>query len=111
MNKQLTPFQKKIYTLLTQVPSGKVTTYKALAQASGTRAYRAVGAAMRNNPFAPDVPCHRVVKSDGSIGGYKGVSQLGPEVSEKIVRLRQEGVEIVAGKIMDFESRLFVFAS
>ena len=65
-------FHRKIYSLLKKVPKGKVTTYKALAQAAGTKAYRAVGQAMRCNPYAPIVPCHRVVASDGSIGGFRG---------------------------------------
>lgn len=106
-----TSFQKEIYTLLKQVPAGYVTTYKALAEAAGTKAYRAVGTIMKNNPYAPEVPCHRVVKSDGSIGGYKGQTEMGAEVSEKIVRLRQEGVQVTGGTIQDFEEKLFTFSS
>ena len=65
-------FNQKIYSLLKKVPKGKITTYKILAEALDTKAYRAVGQAMRNNPYAPEVPCHRVVSSDGSIGGFSG---------------------------------------
>lgn len=66
----ITEFQKRCYEKLSQVPAGKVTTYKDLAQALGTGAHRAVGTAMNKNPYAPEVPCHRVVKSDGTLGEY-----------------------------------------
>ncbi|OGG28228.1 hypothetical protein A3A64_00620 [Candidatus Gottesmanbacteria bacterium RIFCSPLOWO2_01_FULL_48_11] len=74
----MTPLQNHTYQLLRQVPPGRVTTYKALADALGTKAYRAIGQFMRTNPYAfeacPEprrrVPCHRVVASDGTIGGF-----------------------------------------
>lgn len=91
-------FAEKVYEQLRKVPKGKVTTYKILAAALGTRAYRAVGSALKNNPYAPEVPCHRVVKSDGKVGGFMG-KLTGDEVAKKIVMLRNEGVEIVGGKI------------
>ena len=104
------PFNQKIYSLLKRVPKGKVTTYKALAEAAGTKAYRAVGQAMRCNPYAPIVPCHRVVKSDGSIGGFSGsVNPDSKEVKRKIKMLRKEGVEIGKNKVEDFENVLFNF--
>ena len=62
----------KVYNLLKQIPRGRVTTYKSLAQALHSKAYRAVGQILKKNPCAPLVPCHRVVKSDGTIGGYMG---------------------------------------
>jgi len=68
----MTPLAKKTYALLKTVPRGRVTTYKALADALGTKAYRAIGQFMRTNPYAPRVPCHRVVASDGTIGGFMG---------------------------------------
>ena len=61
---------EKCYQLLLRVPKGRVTTYKELAEAVGTRAYRAVGQAMNRNPRLFEVPCHRVVCSNGEIGGY-----------------------------------------
>lgn len=86
-------FTKRCYALLRHVPRGKVTTYKAIAEVLGTKAYRAVGNAMNKNPCAPRVPCHRVVCSDGSIGGFaRGVKK-------KAAMLRKEGVEIKKGKI------------
>ena len=60
-------FNEKVYSLLRKVPKGKVTTYKELAEKLNTKAYRAVGQAMKCNPYAPEVPCHRVVSSSGKI--------------------------------------------
>ncbi len=91
-------FADKVYEELRKVPKGKVTTYKLLAEKMGTKAYRAVGSALKNNPYAPEVPCHRVIKSDGKIGGFMGKIG-GEEVARKIVLLRNEGVEILGGKI------------
>ncbi len=89
---------EKIYQKLLEVPSGKVTTYADLAQACETRGYRAVGQILKNNPFAPEVPCHRVVRSDGGIGGFMG-QRAGKEVEKKIGLLREEGVEVRGMKV------------
>src|SRR5690349_10764321 len=67
----VTDFQERVYTLLTQIPEGRVTTYGALARALNSSP-RAVGNALRNNPFAPLVPCHRCVNAKGYINGYDG---------------------------------------
>ena len=90
------------------IPKGQVTTYGLIAKKLNTRAYQAVGNACRSNPYAPRVPCHRVVRSDGSIGGFGGKTS-GKTVEEKIRMLRREGVEIRNGKIADFEKALFRF--
>ena len=90
------------------IPKGKVTTYGLIAKKLNTTAYRAVGNACRRNPYAPRVPCHRVVRSDGSVGGFGGKTS-GKTVKEKIRLLRREGVEIRKGKIIDFEEALFRF--
>lgn len=100
-------FSDKIYNLLRKVTRGKVTTYKILAEKLETKAYRAVGQAMKNNPYAPEVPCHRVVRSDGSIGGFMGKT-YGKEIERKIEMLKKEGVEVIDGKIVNFQSVLFV---
>jgi len=95
---------EKIYKLLRKVPKGKVTTYKALAEALGTKAYRAVGQAMRCNPYAPEVPCHRCVSSNGSIGGFAGcINPNSKEVRRKIRMLKKEGILIKNNKIVEFE--------
>ena len=87
-------FNEKCYDKLRKVPRGKVTTYGELARAVGsTRAARAVGNAMNKNPYAPDVPCHRVVRSDGGVGGFASGTR------KKIEMLRAEGVEIVGGRV------------
>ena len=100
-------FNQKIYTLLKKVPKGKITTYKILAEALDTKAYRAVGQAMKNNPFAPKVPCHRVVKSDGKIGGFSGsMNPESKEVKRKIMLLKKEGIKFKENKIEDFEKVL-----
>ena len=93
---------------MTKIPSGKVTTYGLIAKKLDTKAYRAVGNACRNNPYAPRVPCHRVVKSDGTIGGFAGKTK-GKTVQNKIELLRREKVLVKNGKIVDFEKVLFRF--
>jgi methylated-DNA-[protein]-cysteine S-methyltransferase len=66
-------FYQKVWLACARIPSGKVMTYKQLAAAIGhPGAARAVGTALSKNPFAPVVPCHRVISSDGSMGGYSG---------------------------------------
>jgi O-6-methylguanine DNA methyltransferase len=97
---------RKVYGLLRQVPPGRVTTYGALAKAAGVpRSSRLVGAIMRGNPDAPQVPCHRVVKSDGSIGGYSG--SAAENIERKVALLRSEGVAVKAGKVQDFSKVFF----
>lgn len=87
-------FNEKCYEVLKKVPKGKVTTYKEIAKAiKNPKSSRAVGNAMNKNPHAPIVPCHRVVKSDGSIGGFA----FGP--NKKILMLKSEGIIIEKGKV------------
>ncbi len=108
--KRAMSFNEMVYSLLKKVPKGRVTTYKELAKAAGTNAYRAVGQAMRCNPYAPVVPCHRVVASDGTIGGFRGTwDNKSKEVREKIRMLNEEGIQIKDNKIVDFERVLHRF--
>lgn len=95
-------FNERCYKILRKVPRGKVTTYKAIARALNSKAYRAVGNAMNKNPYSPSVPCHRVINSDGSIGGFAH----GPR--KKIEMLKKEGVKIVKGKI-DLKKYMYRF--
>ena len=81
-------FDERCYDLLLKIPKGKVATYKKIADCLDTKAYRAVGQAMNRNPCLVEVPCHRVVKSNGEVGGYAGGS------ARKIELLREEGVEV-----------------
>lgn len=96
-------FANRCYELLTQVPSGRVTTYKAIANALNSKAYRAVGTAMKNNPNAPQVPCHRVVNNDGRLGEYAY------GVEKKIELLKNEGINVVNGKVVNFAKVLYDF--
>lgn len=97
-----------LYSLLKQIPRGKITTYKILADALQTKAYRRIGQILKNNPNAPIVPCHRVVKSDGSIGGYMGKT-CGTDWEKKRTLLIQEGIQFDQDKIKNFGDKLFIF--
>jgi methylated-DNA-[protein]-cysteine S-methyltransferase len=88
----LTAFQTKVYTALCKVPKGKVTTYKHLAEAIHIRSSRSIGQALRRNPHAPIIPCHRVVSSNRTLGGFHGHT-TGPWLTKKEQLLRDEGVE------------------
>lgn len=82
----LTDFQRAVYCVVADIPRGKTMTYAQVATAIGRpRAVRAVGNALNVNPFAPTVPCHRVIRSDGSIGGFASGS------TKKEALLRKEG--------------------
>jgi methylated-DNA-[protein]-cysteine S-methyltransferase len=88
-------FQEKVYKVVSRIPKGKVMTYKAVAKAAGSpRAFRAVGSALNKNPNPLIVPCHRVIKSNGEIGGYRGGK------NKKISLLKREGVKIRSGKVI-----------
>jgi methylated-DNA-[protein]-cysteine S-methyltransferase len=95
-------FYERCYSALRLVPAGKVTTYQDLANYIGTKAVRAVGTAMRKNPDVPNTPCHRVVRSDGSVGQYA----YGQD--KKIALLETEGVE-VSGVSVSLERFRFSF--
>ena len=93
----------KVYKLLMMVPKGKVTTYKAIADALGTKGYRAVGSILNKNPHTEDVPCYKVVNSNGTLGGYsKGLD-------EKIRKLRKDRIKVSDGKIKKFEKIVYKF--
>ena len=94
----------QVYKKLLEVPRGRVTTYGELAKAVGLKnGQRAIGMIMKKNPFPIIVPCHRVVKSNGKIGGYV----YGERVKSQI--LAREGIKIKAGRIIDFDKEKFYF--
>ncbi|MBS3148714.1 MGMT family protein [Candidatus Woesearchaeota archaeon] len=95
----MTYFQQKVYSLCEQIPKGKVSTYGELARALNSSP-RAVGQALKCNPFAPKVPCHRVVSADGRIGGFMG-QMKGKAIEKKIVLLKSEGVIVSSDGILD----------
>lgn len=95
-------FSQKIWRLTAQIPRGRVSTYGQLALALGQpKAVRAVGNALNKNPKAPQVPCHRVVRAGGQLGGYA----LGQAAKAKI--LGQEGLRIINNKVANFEEVLY----
>ncbi len=86
------------------MPTGKITTYGELAKAVGMRnGQRAVGRIMNKNPYPVIIPCHRVIKSDGKVGGYA----YGEEIKSSM--LTKEGIKIKNGKILDLENRIHRF--
>ena len=101
-------FSDKVYSIVKKIPKGRVSTYKAIGDALHTKAYRSIGSILKRNPSAPHVPCHRVVASDGSIGGYMGKTS-GKNIKTKIAMLRKEGIEIKNNKILDFRNKMIKF--
>jgi len=96
--------EQKIYKKLLEVPKGQITTYGDLAKAVGLKnGQRLIGKIMNKNPYPVLVPCHRVVMSTGKLGGYV----YGKHVKMKM--LSDEGVEIINGKIISFDKKLFKF--
>jgi len=90
----MSSFQKRVYRVVKKIPKGNVMTYKKVAKLAGRPlASRAVGNALNRNPNPKIIPCHRVVKSDGQIGGYKSGTK------RKIALLKKEGIIIKNGKI------------
>ncbi len=95
-------FRENFYSLVEQIPEGRVTTYGDLADALGDkRAARAVGRMLNINPRPVEVPCHRVVRSDGSIGGYAN------GIDKKIELLEKEGVAVNDDRIKNFKEKRF----
>jgi methylated-DNA-[protein]-cysteine S-methyltransferase len=87
-------FAQRVWAITARIPAGKVATYGQIARVLGGRAFRAVGMALNRNPFAPAVPCHRVVGSDGALVGFAS------GVRKKHQLLSQEGVQLVKGKVV-----------
>lgn len=99
-----TGFNEKVWLALKLIPNGRVTTYKEIAKYLGrAKATRAVGNSCNKNLNAPRVPCHRVVKSDGSLGGYAG------GVKKKTELLKREGVRVEKGKVAEFKEKIYRF--
>lgn len=97
-----TKFQQTVWQALKKIPKGKVMTYGSLARMiKHPRSARAVGNALNVNPYAPQVPCHRVVRANGEIGGYAS----GP--TKKIAMLKKEGVAIAKDKVTPLKKFLY----
>lgn len=99
-------FNERCYEILRKVPKGKVTTYKAIAKKLNSKAHRQVGRAMNKNPHSffnhGNVPCHRVIGSNGKLVGFAH------GLKKKAEMLRREGIEIKNGKV-DLEKYEFHF--
>ncbi|MBW9223927.1 MGMT family protein [Methanothermococcus sp. SCGC AD-155-E23] len=93
--------RERCYRLISRIPRGKVTTYKEVAEALGIKGYRVVGRLLSRNPRPVEIPCHRVVKSNGEVGGYV----MG--VEKKIELLRSEGIPVENGRIVNFQKYFF----
>lgn len=87
----ITDFQRRVFLALLDVPRGATITYKELGERIGCRSAQAIGQALKRNPFAPDVPCHRVIGANGSIGGFHG-QRDGEMIEKKRRLLASEGV-------------------
>lgn len=98
-------FNERCYELLKLIPEGKVTTYGEMARALNTKAWRAVGSAMAKNKNLVVIPCHRVVRSDGTIGQYA----LGTDKKSEL--LQNEGIEISRGKVSNLDRFFYRFAN
>ncbi len=86
MKRQPTAFEQAVYAVVRTIPRGQTRTYQWVANQMGKPgAVRAVGNALNRNPYAPQVPCHRVVRSDGTLGGFAG------GCAKKLALLKQEG--------------------
>lgn len=91
---KMTDFQRRVLKVTFEIPKGKMLTYKQVAEKAGRRnAARAVGTIMKNNPLAPTIPCHRVIRSDGKIGNYSGpggkLGKMGLLIKEKAIYIRK----------------------
>lgn len=96
-------FSERVYRLTKLIPKGKISTYEEIAKKLNCKAYRAVGNALNKNPYAPLVPCHRIIKSSGEIGGFASGTK------NKIKLLEGEGIKIKDNKVVDFKDRLYKF--
>lgn len=98
---QPSPFDQSVYAVVRAIPAGRVATYAAVARALGCGSPRAVGQALRRNPFAPQVPCHRVISSRLTLGGFQGHT-IGQPMAAKRQLLAKEGVQFDPdGRLLD----------
>jgi methylated-DNA-[protein]-cysteine S-methyltransferase len=91
MTRPTTRFEDSVYEAARLIPPGRVSTYKLIADYLDCGSAQAIGQALRRNPYAPEVPCHRVIRSDLTLGGFDGHS-AGPATKKKLRLLEQEGV-------------------
>ncbi len=100
MARKSTAFEQKVYNAISRIPAGRVSTYSLVGKAIGCTSAQAIGQALKRNPFAPKVPCHRVISSSLAIGGYSG-STSGEKIKRKLKLLANEGVRFENGALTD----------
>ncbi|KAK9811855.1 hypothetical protein WJX72_011259 [[Myrmecia] bisecta] len=100
-----TVFEERLYQVCRLIPRGKVSTYGAMAKVLNSSP-RAVGQALRRNPYAPEVPCHRVIAASLQLGGFQGTWGATEQVASKQRLLKEEGVGFQEGRL---QSAQFVF--
>lgn len=100
-----TSFQERVYACVRRIPVGRVATYGEVARCLGCGSPRAIGQALRVNPYAPEVPCHRVVGASGALTGFMG-GRDDVSLGRKIALLRSEGVEVEDGRV----SKVYFYA-
>lgn len=100
MKNNITKFQARVYAATCSIPKGMVTTYKLLGESIGCSCSQAIGQALRRNPYAPKIPCHRVISSSLTIGGFSG-ERDGDNIKKKLRLLATEGVFFIDGKLAD----------
>ena len=108
MKRVVTDFEQQVYDAVSRVPAGRVTTYASLAHAIDCQSAQAVGQALKRNPLAPEVPCHRVIRADLTLGGYVGETR-GEKIEVKLEFLRAEGVEFDADGQLLNQQALYQF--
>ena len=90
--KEFSDFQRRVYRAVLKIPLGEVRSYSWVAKRIGRpRAIRAIGTALKKNPFAPIIPCHRVIKSDGSLGGYN----RGLKIKKKLLKREKRIISLI----------------
>jgi methylated-DNA-protein-cysteine methyltransferase related protein len=98
-------FFKRVYDITKRIPKGKVATYRQVAMLAGSpKAYRAVGMALKCNPDIKNIPCHRVIGSDGYMHGYS----LNNGINSKIELLKSEGIEVINNRV-DLKRYIWTF--
>ena len=90
-------FNERVYEIVKRIPSGRVSTYGEIARVMKTKGYRAVGNALNKNPYAPIVPCHRIVAKTGHLNGFAS------GLKDKARILEKEGVKIKNNKVENFD--------
>jgi len=101
---QIDDLKEDCFALLRQIPLGKITTYKIIAEKMNIKSFRLVGKIIGLNPDIPATPCHRVIKSNGDISGYSN------GVKEKIKILQSEGISVEKNKVLNYQKFLYKFS-